>query len=225
MRNLALSTRTQLGGRRVAVFVAGLFALWAAAWICRQALPVAWSPSADLAYWATAKALVWGGFPVAFWWGRLPGGQLAFIGIRRDSVRAGLLLGAALAGGWVLISLGRAAVGGLTVTGAAPLTAAYAIAMTPILEELVFRGYLQSALVARGTPFAVVNPLIAGLFLLMHVLGWAFQGVAAANLFSPYPISIVVLSLLLGYARQRSGALLASVVLHVANNAFSIFVS
>jgi membrane protease YdiL (CAAX protease family) len=39
-----------------------------------------------------------------------------------------------------------------------------------------------------------------------------------------YPLSIVLVSLILGYARQRSDSLLASILLHVGNNAFSAVV-
>jgi membrane protease YdiL (CAAX protease family) len=220
-----ITVRPVIQRGRIAAFVALFLALWCAAWSLRFALGDQWPPSADLAYWVSAKLLVWGAFPIVFWRGRLPGGQAAFIGLGRDAARRGLLVGAAAAVGWVALSFARAALGGLTVAApAAPLAALYAILLTPWLEELVFRGYLQSTLVAAGGRFAYVNCLGAALFLLVHALGWAFQGVLGANLLSVYPVSIVGLSLLLGLVRHRTGSLLAAVTLHTANNVFATFV-
>lgn len=49
----------------------------------------------------------------------------------------------------------------------------------------------------------------------------AFAGVLAVNVLSPYPLTIFVLSLVLGYVRVRSGSLPGSVLVHAGNNALS----
>jgi membrane protease YdiL (CAAX protease family) len=91
--------------------------------------------------------------------------------------------------------------------------------LTPLAEEWLCRGYLLSALTALGWRFRAANALTALLFLVPHLVGWSFQGRLGANVLSVYPLSIFVLSLVLGYVRRRSGSLLASVLLHAGNNA------
>jgi membrane protease YdiL (CAAX protease family) len=216
-----------VGGRRVVVFVGLFFALWTGAWLINLAVADWWGSSlGGLAYWVVAKFLVWVVFPALFWGGRQVltraglAHQAAFIGLRRDTVRQGLRLGLVATAIWIVLSLAVAAPGGIRIAGVG-LVGVYTFLVTPVFEEVLFRGYIQSALIAHGLRFWVVNVTGAGLFLLAHCLGWAFEGVLGSNLLSTYPLSIILLSLVLGYVRHRSDSLLASILLHVGNNAFS----
>ena len=72
-----------------------------------------------------------------------------------------------------------------------------------------------------GARFWAANGLTALLFLAPHLVGWSFKGVLGANALSVYPLTLVVLSLVLGSVRHRSGSLVACVVVHAGNNAVS----
>jgi membrane protease YdiL (CAAX protease family) len=215
-------------GRRIVVFVAAFFALWAGAWLVSRAL-AGWLGTddslANLAYWASAKVLMWVVFPAFYWGGRsaLTRAGLArlaaFIGLRRETLGRGLRVGLVATLIWVALLVLVAAPRGLALTHLT-LVSLYTFLLTPVLEEVMFRGYIQSALIARGIPFWPVNFIGAGLFLLAHCVGWAFQGVLGANMHSIYPASIVLVSLVLGLVRHRSNSLLASILLHAGNNAF-----
>ena len=97
--------------------------------------------------------------------------------------------------------------------------ALYAVVLTPLCEEWLFRGYLLRALAALGLRFWAANGLTALLFLVPHLVGWGFKGVLGANALSVYPLTLVVLSLVLGSVRHRSNSLVASVFVHAGNNA------
>ena len=227
--------RTVLSGHRIGAFVVLFFGLWTAAWLGYRAIGdhfgLSGQPLRELAYWAVVKCLVWVVFPLYFWGGRRAATraglaeQLNFIGLRRDTVGSGLVFGAGFTAIWLAVSLAQAVFGRMSVvTTAIGVVGAYTIVATPVFEEILFRGYLQSTLVANGIRFAYVNVIGAVLFLLIHCLGWSFQGTLVTNLLSAYPASLTVVSLLLGYVRHRSGSLLASIMLHMGNNAFSAFV-
>jgi membrane protease YdiL (CAAX protease family) len=201
----------------VAVFFAGFLALWVAAWLL--ALALGWSEAT--AYWAVAKVLVWVLYPVWFW--RAPvREQLAFVGLRARDLPRGVAWGAAATAVWVGLSLAVAPLRGQRYVPA-PVTfdTLYACLLTPVCEEWLFRGYLQSAFLGLGRRFWTANGLTSLLFLAPHLVGWSFKGVLAANALSVYPLTIFTLSLVLGFVRHRSGSLVASMLVHAGNNAFS----
>jgi membrane protease YdiL (CAAX protease family) len=222
-----------VSGRRIVVFVGSFFVLWTGAWLVNLAVAQWWLLSSgslrSLAYWAVAKFLVWIVFPVLYWGGRRAltraglACQAAFIGLRRDTVGRGMRVGLVATVIWLSMSLAVAVPGGVGIT-VVGLISVYTFLLTPVFEEVLFRGYLQSALVAHGVRYWLVNLIGAGLFLLVHCLGWAFQRALVDNLVSTYPVSIVLVSLVLGYVRHRSDSLLASILLHAGNNAFSAVV-
>lgn len=207
--------------------VVGFFGLWAAAWLVHDLVDIWWAvssqPSRDLAYWALAKCLIWVGYPV-LWCRRPLREQASFLGLRPRRLGRGLVVGLAAASGWVVLSIGRAMLpdGSISVSGAAGAMIWYAVLLTPVCEEVAFRGYLQSALVTRQPAFRWTNLSVSGLFLLVHCEGWLFQGVLLHNLSSAYPVTLGILSLLLGYVRYRSDSLVASIVLHMVNNALAV---
>jgi membrane protease YdiL (CAAX protease family) len=204
---------------RIAVFFAGFLALWALAWLVARAL--GWAGAT--AYWAPAKVVVWVVYPVVFW--RVPlREQWAFVGLRRRDVPRALGWGAGAAVLWVGLSIALAALRGQH-PAPVPLTVTtlYTVVLTPVCEEWLYRGYLLRLVTGTGTRFWPANVVTSVLFVAVHLLGWAFQGVLLANGLSVYPVTLFVLSLLLGYLRYRTGSLLAGILLHAANNAVSLW--
>ncbi len=96
----------------------------------------------------------------------------------------------------------------------------YAIIIYPILEELAFRGFIQDTirqkirqnLVAR---LSYANILTSILFVLAHLLYQA----------PLWALSVFIPSLVFGYFKDRTGGVMASIVLHIFYNAgfFVIF--
>lgn len=79
-----------------------------------------------------------------------------------------------------------------------------------LLEEILFRGYIQGLLRAFGPRFAIVGASL--LFTLMHA--------------APFELPVVfALSLLLGYVAEISGSVRPCIALHFANNSFSFFMT
>ncbi|HVX92869.1 MAG TPA: CPBP family glutamic-type intramembrane protease, partial [Candidatus Dojkabacteria bacterium] len=62
------------------------------------------------------------------------------------------------------------------------------------------------------------NIIASTLFLLIHIPGWILY---SPNLPIYYPLSLFILSLILGYLVQRHKSLIPSVVVHSMNNIFS----
>jgi membrane protease YdiL (CAAX protease family) len=102
--------------------------------------------------------------------------------------------------------------------------ACYAVILTPVFEEIMFRGYIQSSLAALKTPFLLTDLITTALFLVPHCIGWNFQGVLSANLTIGGISVIAILSLVLGFVRYTSKSLVGNVLLHVINNLVSIVV-
>ena len=79
-----------------------------------------------------------------------------------------------------------------------------AVALAPVVEELLFRGYLLGVLLPL-VPGGVAQLLTAAAFGLMHGLDYA--------------LPLGVLGLLFGWLRTRHGALLPSMLAHAVHNA------
>lgn len=84
------------------------------------------------------------------------------------------------------------------------------VVLAPLLEELVFRGYLFTAL-AGVLPASAVHALVAVAFGLVHGL--------------PYALPIGVLALLFGWLRARHGALLPPVFAHAVHNGLTVLLT
>jgi len=81
------------------------------------------------------------------------------------------------------------------------------VGVAPLVEEIIFRGYLFAA-VAPVLPKWAVHVVVATLFGLAHGLGHA--------------LPIGVLSLVFGYLRQKNGSLLPSIVAHALHNGLTV---
>ncbi|MBL8874562.1 MAG: CPBP family intramembrane metalloprotease [Phycisphaerae bacterium] len=91
-----------------------------------------------------------------------------------------------------------------------------AILITPIVEELIYRYFLQTALVRLVQRPWLGVVLTAGLFAAAHI-----GAVPSATLSTVLPV-LFVLGLALGIAMQRTGKLSVPIVMHAAFNAFNV---
>lgn len=91
------------------------------------------------------------------------------------------------------------------------LTAAFAVVIVPIFEEMLFRGFLQTSVRSLGSsPWAAI--LLTSLFFsILHPLTHA--------------PALFALSCGLGYAYERSGSLLRSILMHIFFNGLSVGVT
>jgi len=88
----------------------------------------------------------------------------------------------------------------------------FAIAIAaPVVEELLFRGFLQNAL-AKYVPIWGSILLSSFLFALVHGQPYAIPG-------------LMSLSIAFGYLYHCTGSLRTNILLHMANNVFALLVS
>lgn len=221
--------RDRISWLRFTILVVLFLLLWIAAWIVHNHLAVfgihlVTGSAADTVYWIFAKFLVWVIFPFFFvaqplW------KQVAFIGLQAKNLSRGLFFGASAAALWLILSALRFFLTGqhfgLTMDA---FIAFYTVLLTPIFEEIMFRGYIQSSLTALKTPFLLADLVTTALFLVPHCIGWSFQGVLSANLTIGGIGTIAIVSLFLGFVRYASNSLAGSMLLHIVNNLISILV-
>lgn len=210
--------------RTIVIYPFALFAAWVGAWAINLSVrPLAgWGPEADTLYWIGLKLLVWV-MPVVLLIRHLERGPAARFLALHDPGRGllwGLGLGAALA---AVTFLGRTLPSNTALhTPALEMSLLNAVVVAPLVEEITMRGFLIKGLELGGHPFWRANALSTVAFVAMHVPGWFFQGrvttlAAVAELVAP----LIVLSLLFGWTRKRSGTLYAAIVLHAVNNLYS----
>jgi membrane protease YdiL (CAAX protease family) len=209
------------------IFVIGFFALWTAAWLLHQLYVWQlhwWSADqsgVDLAYWVTMKFLVWIVYPALFW-RRKVSSIRDFIGLSPTKIKSGYKWGVVATVVWVGLLLAINLITKKSFIGVDNwATYIYVITLTPIMEEIMFRGFILSGLLAVGMKGKLTNVMTTALFLLVHMLGWAFQGALIHNLTSTAWISIALFSLVAGFIRIHSGSLRASILLHMGNNAWA----
>ncbi|MDF2460777.1 MAG: exosortase E/protease, system [Candidatus Saccharibacteria bacterium] len=209
--------------RRFIVFIIGFFGIWISSWLVHEGLwqmglPMPVGTTENLVYWTVAKLLVWVVYPLLYWRAPLRE-QLKFIGVRRPG--PGMVWGVGATAAWLALSAVLMVMSGRYLGSDVNVPIfIYSVLLTPVFEEVMFRGYIQSALRAQNIRFAYVNMAAAGLFVLIHCVGWSFQGTLMNNLVSVVP-ALFCLSLIFGYIRERSGSLLAPIILHIGNNGFA----
>jgi membrane protease YdiL (CAAX protease family) len=114
------------------------------------------------------------------------------------------------------------------------LGAFMAVVMAPIVEEFLFRGVLLGALnrLAAGQSASEIDPELTSQDVVLHPMpdGWSlFTSNAALSLlfgmlhvtFWPTPIPLFFVSLALGAMYQRTGSLIAPIVMHAILNGVS----
>jgi uncharacterized protein len=83
--------------------------------------------------------------------------------------------------------------------------------LAPLVEELIFRGYLQTSLMSKMSPhFAIWTAAL--IFAVIHFQIFAIPG-------------LMVLGAAFGYLYHRTGSLLTCIVLHMVNNAAALVFS
>ncbi|MBV1706119.1 MAG: CPBP family intramembrane metalloprotease [Hyphomicrobiales bacterium] len=90
---------------------------------------------------------------------------------------------------------------------------AVAVVIAPICEEMLFRGWLFTALRTRKA-FGTTAMITAGLFAFMHILSGAY-----------YAMLIFPVGLLLAYARERYGSIKPTIVIHGLFNASALLLA
>jgi membrane protease YdiL (CAAX protease family) len=217
--------------RQIHVFLLEFLLLWVGAWLLHVVVTgrvrdvmVAGSLTADTIYWAAMKLLIWVAFPIRYFRDKV-GEAPAFLGTSRQHIGKGIRHGLVAATIWVVGSYVVARLSHQTMVFAVrswPVLV-YAAGFTPAVEELVFRGYVLSGLLANDLGFGKANLLTSLAFLLPHLVGWSFQGVVFRQILSAGAVSVVAISLFLGYVRVRSQSLAGGYLVHLANNTFAHF--
>lgn len=95
------------------------------------------------------------------------------------------------------------------------ITTIYVIFIVPLLEELLFRGFLQTTLKNFVSPILAIL-ITSTIFALFHFS--LNQGMNNLVIIS----SLFLLSLFLGYLRERQGNIISSYALHSCFNALSV---
>ena len=199
-----------------------LIAAWVGAWYLHDLTVVRdLGPGATVAYWTIAKLMVWIAPMLLIVTCVLKRPAVAYLGLTgfARGIRAGAVVGAA----FVLVS---AIVDVFTRTHALPGPSwgmLNALAVAPLFEEVMFRGFALKALEDSGCRFWPANTIAAILFLGLHLPGWHFMGALGASQLV-VGLSVVIIGMVAGYAKRLSNSTWASVTVHFLNNLYSAFV-
>jgi len=210
--------------KKTSVFVALFFLVWTLAWLIHNFLAsTIWlsldtSDNQNLLYWAIIKVIVWVIFPIIYIKRVSPSESIKkFIGLQ--NAKKGILYGLGASIIWIILSYFFQ--GQPSPDFVFSLTFLWVITGTPVSEEFTFRGIILPGLQKTGMAFWPANIITSVIFIFIHCLGWAFQGVLVTNLFSVTAGSILLLSLVAGWLRNKSDSLYSNIILHSLNNLFS----
>jgi membrane protease YdiL (CAAX protease family) len=207
--------------KRVLAYYTLLILAWISAWLLyKQVNLEAQSSFIQFVYWTIAKLIIWI-LPIVviikFW---LKQSLVEYLALRewKKGMKTGVIIGLV----FIVLSL---IVDWFTRSFVLPeITIGFfsAVFLSPVLEEIVFRGYILGSLEKSGYGFWLSNFVAALTFLGIHLPGWYFKG--ALNLTRPLLIfSIFIIGLIAGFAKRRSGSIWASIVFHFINNLYSFF--
>jgi hypothetical protein len=87
------------------------------------------------------------------------------------------------------------------------------VVIAPVFEEVLFRGFLQSALRSAGVNRWAVIAFVSVFFAFLHYPNYSHM------------LALFFLSLGLGYAYEHSGSLFRPILMHVFFNGFSVAVT
>ena len=87
---------------------------------------------------------------------------------------------------------------------------------SPIVEELLFRGYVFYKFESRFS-FWSANLIQAFLFTAMHWPNWIWTGGVQISLVAT-SLGVFIVGLLLGWVRKRTGSIFPPIIVHITNN-------
>ena len=211
--------------RYAAVYPFALFAAWVAAWTANLMLRsrYGWGPQTDTVYWIALKLGIWV-LPVLVMIRTLePVPLREFLELRRvrSGIRWGLGVGTAIA---LVNYAGKTLPSGTQLlVPRLDLILLNVVVVSPLVEEITLRGFLQKRLQLNGHQFWTANLLTTAVFVAMHLPGWYFQGRATtAAGYIGRVIPLAVLSLIFGWTKDRSGSLYGAILAHAINNLDSV---
>lgn len=195
---------------------------WICAWLLYEKIGLeSQSSLIKFVYWTIAKLIIWI-LPIVVivrFWIRRP--LVGYLSLRewKKGAKTGVLIGLIFVGlSFALDSFARR-------FGLPQITIGFlsAVFLAPVLEEIVYRGYILGSLEESGSGFWLANFIAALAFLGIHLPGWYFMG--SSNITQPIVIlSIIVIGMIAGYAKRRSGSTWASIAFHFINNLYSSFI-
>jgi membrane protease YdiL (CAAX protease family) len=94
----------------------------------------------------------------------------------------------------------------------------YALLLAPIYEEIIFRGFIQNYLSRYLKPIVALSLTSLAFSFIHYHFGFGLSNLAGI-------LSIFVLSMFIGFLYQRTGSLIACMVLHSLNNCLAIIAS
>ena len=131
----------------------------------------------DTLYWIALRLVVWVTLPVVYF-RKKAGRQLRFVGLERSRLRQGILYGVGASVVWAAACVLAAVVQKQVFVwrGVSVLGLSYTCVIVAVTEELLFRGYLLSAIMAGGARLRIANLTTTAAFVVAHLVGWSFQG-------------------------------------------------
>jgi uncharacterized protein len=209
--------------KRVLAYYIFLILAWVSAWLLFEQVNLeAQSSLIRFVYWTIAKLIIWI-LPVVViikFWLRQPLIEYLSLHEWKKGVKAGAGIGLVFIGLSFILDLFMRSFALPTIT----IGFFSAVLLSPVLEEIVFRGYILGSLEKSGYGFWRANIVAALTFLGLHFPGWYFMG--SSNLTQPILIlSIFLIGLIAGYAKRRSGSTWGSIVFHLINNLYSTFIT
>lgn len=151
---------------------------------------------------------------------------LAYTKLTTPVNKRGLLISLVVVAIWfVLVLIGEAAVSGRNIgtmlSQRSPewLGILAAVSLSPISEEILFRGFFLNRL-NESLSFWKSNVIAAALFMLVHVPYWVSKNGLAGRVFRDL-INVFLLGCLFGWVMKKTNSLWPAFGAHVANNFLS----
>jgi membrane protease YdiL (CAAX protease family) len=208
--------------KRLLAYYIFLILAWVSAWLLYEQVNLeAQSSFIKFVYWTIAKLIIWI-LPIVviikFW---LRQSLVEYLSLRewKKGVKTGAVIGLVFIGLSFILDLFMRGFGLPQIT----IGFFSAVFLAPVLEEIVFRGYVLGSLEKSGYGFWRSNFVAALTFLGIHLPGWYFM--RSSNLTQPIVIfSIILIGLIAGYAKRRSDSTWGSILFHFVNNLYSSFI-
>jgi uncharacterized protein len=195
---------------------------WVSAWLLYEQINLeSQSSLIKFVYWTIAKLIIWI-LPIVVivrFWIRRPLVEYLSLHEWKKGAKSGAVIGLVFIGLSFILDFFMRRFGLPQIT----IGFFSAVFLAPVLEETVYRGYVLGSLEKSGYGFWLSNFVAALAFLGIHLPGWYFMG--SSNITQPIVIlSIILIGMIAGYAKRKSGSTWASIVVHFINNLYSSFI-